>query len=111
MRNRFERRNRHMFSDSDADPMAGVSNLADVMLVLAVGIMLALIMNWHISVSGGSVTQMDKGSMKEIDQSQLQTQQRDSKKASKESNLQKKGTVYVDKKNGKMYLIEPGNND
>ncbi|MBR2512274.1 MAG: DUF2149 domain-containing protein, partial [Firmicutes bacterium] len=54
MRRRFERARRSLFSEEDANPMSGVSNLADVMLVLAVGIMLALIMNWHISVNGGS---------------------------------------------------------
>lgn len=107
MRKRLGHKNGNLFSDSDADPMSGVSNLADVMLVLAVGIMLALIMNWHISVSGGSVTQMEKGSMKKIDRSELETSQDKESKTNQQSNLQKKGTVYVDKKTGTMYLVEP----
>lgn len=32
------------------NPMDGVANLADVMLVLAVGIMLALIINWRVDL-------------------------------------------------------------
>lgn len=103
MRRRFDRARRSIFSEEDANPMSGVSNLADVMLVLAVGIMLALIMNWHISVNGGSVTQMDQASMKEVDQSQFSTSAGNSEN---DSNLQEKGTVYVDKTNGKMYLVE-----
>lgn len=85
--------------------MSGVSNLADVMLVLAVGIMLALIINWHISVSGGQVTQMDEGSMKEVDQSEFD-KAKGEKGSKKDSGLEEKGTVYVDKNTGKMYLVE-----
>ena len=83
--------------------MSGVSNLADVMLVLAVGIMLALIMNWHISVNGGSVTQMDQAAMKEVDKSEVSTSV-GGEDAS--ANFQEKGILYVDKTNGKMYLVE-----
>ena len=39
-------------SDSeDINPMDGLSNLADVMLVLAIGIMLALVLHWNIDVA------------------------------------------------------------
>jgi hypothetical protein len=37
--------------DESLNPMDGVANLADVMLCLAVGIMLALVINWNIDVS------------------------------------------------------------
>jgi hypothetical protein len=39
------------FTEDGEEPMSGVANLADVMLVLAVGIMLALVINWNIDVS------------------------------------------------------------
>ncbi len=106
MKNRLVREHRNMFEEDDVNPMSGVSNLADVMLVLAVGIMLALIMNFHISINNGSVTQMDEDSMKEVDQSELTTTQGKTDENSG-SNLQEKGTVYVDNSTGKMYLVEP----
>ena len=36
--------------DEGVNPMDGVSNMSDAMLVLAVGIMLALVINWKIVV-------------------------------------------------------------
>ena len=36
--------------ESVVNPMEGLGNLADAMLVLAVGIMLALILNWKLDV-------------------------------------------------------------
>lgn len=38
----------------DVNPMESTSNLADVMLVLAVGIMLALIVAWDVDISPSS---------------------------------------------------------
>lgn len=39
-------------SDEDINPMEGVANLADVMLVFACGLMLALITFWNVDVGG-----------------------------------------------------------
>ena len=38
--------------DEDYNPMEGVANLADVMLVFACGLMLALITYWNVDVGG-----------------------------------------------------------
>ena len=48
-------RSRH--DDAPVNPMDSVSNLADAMLVLAVGIMLALIINWNVDISGAKTAQ------------------------------------------------------
>ncbi|MDD3400812.1 MAG: DUF2149 domain-containing protein [Eubacteriales bacterium] len=61
--------------DEEPNPMEGVANMADVMLVLAVGIMLALIINWRVDLtknpaqdqqsigdtSNGYITQQEEG--------------------------------------------------
>ncbi len=107
MRRRLSRGSSDLFGEEDANPMGGVSNLADAMLVLAVGIMLALIINWHISVSGGTVTQMDTGSLQEVDASEYTPATEDNNSEGTNSNLEEKGTVYVDRQTGKMYLVEP----
>ncbi|HAD19123.1 MAG TPA: hypothetical protein DCF42_01870 [Lachnospiraceae bacterium] len=104
MLNRFGRHRRNGgFGDEDPNPMAGVSNLADAMLVLAVGIMLALVINWHISINGNAAEEMDKSQMKEVDSS---TYENAEKKKDSTASLEKKGTVYVDPSTGKMYLVE-----
>lgn len=104
MRRRLERDNRNLFGE-DTDPMGGLANLADAMLVLAVGIMLALVMNWHISISGGYTTEVEQGSMQELDASQLQNAA-EVGESGESSDYEEKGTVYVDKKTGTMYLVE-----
>lgn len=89
--------------------MAGVSNLADVMLVLAVGIMLALVINWHISVGGSTVSQMESGQMHEVDESEYGTAAESGDSIESNADLEIRGTVYVDRNTGKMYLVEPEN--
>ena len=85
--------------------MGGLANLADAMLVLAVGIMLALVMNWHISISGGYTTEVEQGSAQEVDASMFQ-EAAEAGEAGDASDYEEKGTVYVDKKTGTMYLVE-----
>ena len=41
-------RTRERFGGEDVNPMNYLSNLSDVMLILAVGIMLALVVHWWI---------------------------------------------------------------
>ena len=42
--------------DAPVNPMDSIGNLADAMLVLAVGIMLALIINWNVDISSAGQT-------------------------------------------------------
>ena len=108
MKRRLKRSGYDSLSGSDEpNPMSGVSNLADVMLVLAVGIMLALIMNWRISINGGQVTQMKDGALTEVDSSAIHMGEQSEQEDGQQSNLKEKGTVYVDEATGKMYLVEP----
>ncbi|MDR2357584.1 MAG: DUF2149 domain-containing protein [Oscillospiraceae bacterium] len=39
------------FGDDGLNPTDGLSNLADVMLVFACGLMLALVINWNVDIS------------------------------------------------------------
>lgn len=43
--------NRQQYIEEDVDPMAQTSNITDAMLVLAVGIMLALVINWGVELN------------------------------------------------------------
>ena len=48
------RQRRTREAEAAVNPMDGLGNLADAMLVLAVGIMLALIINWKVDITAVS---------------------------------------------------------
>lgn len=89
----------------DINPMEGVANLADAMLVLAVGIMLALIMNWNVDI-GTSETLVGKENAQELEQVEDLNQDQVDDVAS-DDGLQEMGKVYKDPKTGKLYMIAP----
>ena len=92
-------------SDPPVDPMDSVSNLADAMLVLAVGIMLALIINWNVDISAGTT---DKTASTEpaisFEQDDLTESQDDAKTI--EGDLTEMGKVYYDQETGTYYIVE-----
>lgn len=93
--------------DEDVSPTWGVTNLADVMLVLAVGIMLALVVNWKVDVGVNQIQEIDtndKTKMQEI--SNVDTITDDNiKDFTSGSGLEERGSVFVDPETGKMYVI------
>ncbi|MBC8547124.1 DUF2149 domain-containing protein [Clostridiaceae bacterium NSJ-31] len=82
--------------------MAGVANLADVMLVFACGLMVALILNWNVDLSQNKVKILEQEQLVEVE---------DPEKAVKDINsaaaYQERGVVYEDPETGKMYVIMP----
>ena len=93
------RLNRGRHVEEDVNPMDGVGNMADAMLVLAVGIMMALVMNWNVDLSTVSQVQID--SQQEVSDIEDVTDEssRDS------SGLTEMGTVYKDPETGKLYMV------
>ena len=55
------RRRRSRFDSESVDPMQSLSNLSDAMLVLAVGMMLALIVHWNVDISTSGGVMSDSG--------------------------------------------------
>ncbi|MCR5665351.1 MAG: DUF2149 domain-containing protein [Eubacterium sp.] len=102
-----KKRSFNSFDEGESSPsaMSGVSNLADAMLVLAVGIMLALVINWHINIDGTEVTEIDESQVQEVDEEEYEETTQDTEE-SDDSSLQKAGSVYVDTDTGKMYIIQ-----
>ena len=106
MKNRINRQNLY---DDSGNPMDGVSNMSDAMLVLAVGIMLALVINWKIDIKEAYRGQEQK---EVVDDSKLQEFETDSAKQNNslsfediESKYVKSGTVYTDTFTGKTYVV------
>lgn len=92
--------------DAPVDPMSSIGNLADAMLVLAVGIMLALILNWNVDISA-SQTQQPADTIP-FEQEDL-TEAPDDSQVLEGGDLQEMGTVYYyDASTGTYYIVQNG---
>lgn len=111
---RFER-------DEGVNPMNYISNLSDIMLVLAVGIMLALVVRWNVDISpSGSGTTSgspaDTQGSVAVDPDKADAsfteEELEEMRGEAEQNgggLEKRGVLYYDAATGKYYIIESGN--
>lgn len=91
------------FESESINPMDGVANLADVMLVFACGLMLALIINWNVDV-GATVQKAD------IDTSNPVTnvaglENGEQPDLEQSDGYESYGTVYRDTKTGALYVV------
>lgn len=89
---------------NEVNPMDGLANLADVMLVFACGIMLALIINWNVDV-GSSVSepvQMEQG--QEV--SDMENLGEGQGILSENGQYEEMGVVYRDPATGNLYMVE-----
>ena len=108
MKNRLNKNNQ-INSEDNSNPLDGVSNMSDAMLVLAVGIMLALVINWKIDIKEAYNGQEQKetvedSKLQEFDSNDLV--KNDSVSIGDiESNYVKSGTVYTDTVTGKTYIV------
>jgi hypothetical protein len=86
----------------DVEPAVGLINLADIMLVFATGLMMALVTFWHIDITSPRVSEIiETSELTEVDnledaQEMLQ---------SGGTAFSEKGTVYEDPETGKLYLL------
>lgn len=55
----------------EVNPMEGVANLADVMLVLAVGMMLALVVAWNVDIASSNLRPVEPLAPADDDYSQV----------------------------------------
>ncbi len=81
-------------------PMDGVANLADIMLVFACGLMIALILHWDVHLPTVDIVSKDQ---------LLEVHDMDDliKSTGISTNYQSKGMVYEDTKTKKLYIISP----
>lgn len=105
-------RSNHNRPKEDINPMSYVANLVDAMLVLAVGIMLALIISWNLNVSSSGQVSSDAVQAEESVVSKedavssfTEDDVAPAKDTVDESNLEEKGTVYYDQGTGTYYII------
>lgn len=118
---RKTRRKQNRFDGESVDPMQFLSNLSDAMLVLAVGMMLALIVHWNvdISTSGGVMSdsgisyaaegeggfaQIDKDDAIRFSEDELAQMDTDTLEDGGEG-MEKLGEVYYDAATGQYYIV------
>lgn len=86
----------------EVNPMESVSNMADVMLVLAVGMMLALVLRWKVPVGQQPGEDKGTGGAVTVTEDDLDVRQQlpeDARQA---------GYVYYDEKTGEYYIVPEG---
>lgn len=91
------RRARH---SEEVNPMDGLFNLADVMLVFSCGLIIALIAAWNLDVSNRLNLPTEVQNLGENSQEIIQNP----------DTLQEMGTVYMDPETGKYYILNDGKN-
>lgn len=97
------RRSRLRQSDDDTDPMSSVTNMTDIMLVLAVGFLIFAVMATGVDhISEQNVQQQSQNTV-EIEPGQEITDSMESIDSSS-SGYERTGTVYTDPKTGKQYM-------
>lgn len=87
------------FDDGDDDPMGPLANLADIMLVFAVGLMVAL------AAAGDGLQQMQGGADVERGRELPEVPQGAGEAG---SGYEAVGQVYRDRETGRMVLIDEG---
>ena len=105
MRRLSARSLRSRSDDAPVNPMDSISNLADAMLVLAVGIRLALIINCNVDISSAGQT-ADAPADPAISFVQDDLTESESSAGMNEGDLTEMGKVYYDKETGTYYIVE-----
>lgn len=113
MRRKGKLLGKRSFSDhEDVNPMNYMSNLSDAMLVLAVGIMLAVVVAWNVDIS--TTAPNASVNMSEVEQLQdevlemdVTNQNSDNAVSVDDFGLMEYGTVYMDEQ-GNLYVIPSG---
>ena len=99
LRNGGDLRGGRLRSKEDTDPMASVANIADIMLVFACGLMMALVTVWNIDFT--PLSELQDKQLEAIDTPEdMPEDMADAGNAYVE-----KGMVYQDPKTGKYYMV------
>ncbi|MDR1572560.1 MAG: DUF2149 domain-containing protein [Clostridiales Family XIII bacterium] len=93
------------FSRESANPLEGMANLVDVMLVIAVGLMLALVINWNVDIAARSDENAARGrEIAEIEGLSGEGAPLDGSAQYEELDV----VVYRDPATDRLYMVERG---
>lgn len=100
------------FAEGEEDPMAGTSNLVDVMLVIAVGLLIFVVISWNMQ---SVIFQDSQNQQKAIEESSPDVIEVNEGKVLNEtpdtsddsgSGYMEMGKVYKDPSTGKLIMVE-----
>jgi len=95
-------RSRRRWKNEDVNPLEGVINIVDAMLVFACGLMLALAINWNVDLGLGQRINLEQG--REV--SDTPDVRDDLIKTRGEGELyERMGTVYKDPETGQLFML------
>ncbi len=99
-RGRLRSRRRSLMNGEDGNPLETLSNLVDVMLVFACGLMIAVILHWNVDLSNVTdiITQEDLVPVETLNEA--------AKDGSLAEDFDSRGIVYEDPKTGRMYIVK-----
>ena len=100
-RDRLNKRGRKaqgLRSGEDVNPMESLSNLADAMLVLAVGIMVALVLHWNVDLVSGEESGSTAGAAATFNGNDLTDEE-------VPESARHAGEVYYDEETDAYYII------
>lgn len=101
------RKRRKRFSDENEDPMAGISNLSDAMLVLALGFLIFALMALSANPDMLEKTEQSQAQNAASDISAGdEFQQSSSGSSLDDSGFSEVGKVYKDPETGKLVMVE-----
>lgn len=89
------------FDSEESDPMSGLANLADAMLVFACGLLIALVVSHGLDISSDLV-EMQESDMSEVVED---VEQMTDEITSGGKGYEELGMVYRDPETGKMYML------
>lgn len=94
-------RRRTEFGDGIPDPLSHMANLSDAMLVLACGLMAALILYWKVDLKHTQATDLSEKNIEKVDVSEVEE---------KEGEVSMEGyrtkIVYEDPETGDLYIVD-----
>ncbi|NHM27597.1 DUF2149 domain-containing protein [Desulfofundulus sp. TPOSR] len=109
----FRRRRRERLSADEIDPLGGLANLIDVMLVFCCGLMVALVLSWNLqNIIFAKVKPEEKQRLMQSIQRVINVERGKELKQMPQIEqgggfgFQEMGTVYQDPKTGKLIMIE-----
>ena len=91
-------------SGGEPDPMSSITNLSDVMMILAVGIMLALVLHWNVPITAGSQDTPESAGQTALEISEDDLEDT----AELPEDMEKAGEVYYDAETGAYYIVYEG---
>ncbi|AGL00368.1 hypothetical protein Desgi_0816 [Desulfoscipio gibsoniae DSM 7213] len=106
---------RGRLSEEEVDPLGGLGNLIDVMLVFSCGLMVALVLSWNLqNIIFAKVKPEEKQRLMQSIQKVINVERGQELEEVPQiqqgggAGYQEMGTVYRDPKSGKLIMIEDG---